>query len=333
MVSKRKKGKLTLVIIVVAIILILFAIFEVQGVFRNNDRVDINIRSGAGVSSVAKDLRQFGVIGNETLFKIYAKLFGDGTCKMGMLELKKSMSYSEILNKIEENKGNDISVTITEGYNISEVADILSESGLVNSEEFLYEAQNGSFDFDFVSQIPQRENRLDGYLYPDTYFFSKAQSAHEIIEVMLKNFEQQLVPLYNESKKEMSLDDTVILASMVEKESAAEDDRGMIASVFLNRLKIGKRLQSDATVQYAYKVKKADISVAETQVDTPYNTYLHDGLPIGPICSMGEKSFKAALYPTDTKYYYFIAVKDGSHSLFSETFEEHLAKQKEIQNP
>lgn len=129
----------------------------------------------------------------------------------------------------------------------------------------------------------------------------------------------------------MSLDDIIVLASVIEREAAGDEDRGKVASVFVNRINSGMNLESCATVQYILKERKNVLSVEDTKIDSPYNTYMYSGLPIGPIASPGTKAIEAALYPEQTNYMYFLAVADGSGTLFSETFEEHLENQRKIQ--
>ena len=193
------------------------------------------------------------------------------------------------------------------------------------------EVETGNFDYDFVKNIPARENRLEGYLYPDTYSFTGNESEHEIITVMLDNFNKKVIPVYEQSGVAQSLDEIIKLASVIEREAAGEDDRAKVASVFVNRINKGMKLESCATVQYILKERKSVLSNEDTLIDSTYNTYMYAGLPIGPIASPGIKSIEAAISPAQTNYMYFLANADGSGSVFSETYEEHLQKQREIE--
>ncbi|HOQ00530.1 MAG TPA: endolytic transglycosylase MltG [Acetivibrio clariflavus] len=193
------------------------------------------------------------------------------------------------------------------------------------------------FDYDFIAQIPERENRLEGYLFPDTYFFDPLSSDREIITKFLDNFDMKFKLDYYARAKElnMTVDEIITLASIIEKETALPEEKPIISSVFHNRLKSKdpslRKLQTDATIQYILfkrdgKIKEK-LTEADTKIDDPYNTYLYEGLPPGPICSPGLASIEAALYPEKTDYYYFVAKGDGSH-YFSKTLSEHEAAKK-----
>ena len=182
-----------------------------------------------------------------------------------------------------------------------------------------------------MKKIPRTENRLEGYLYPDTYLFSTEESEHDIINKMLTAFNERVVPAYEAVRTPYSLDQIIILASVVEREAANDEERPTVASVFHNRIDRGMKLESCATVQYILKERKTILSNADTAIDSKYNTYKYKGLPVGPIASPGLKSVEAALSPADTKYLYFVATADGSQNLFSETFDEHNQKIQETQ--
>lgn len=328
------KNKKRIIALIIAVAFLFVLIVPILGIFGGSGdaAIELKVADGDGVSAIARKLKLAGVIKSEVAFKVVSRLCGNPVYQKGIHKLTQTMNYFDVVKKLQEVPIDSREVLLTEGMDIRQIADKLEKEGLANAEKFLNEAQKGSFDYDFVKDIPQRNNRLEGYLYPDTYFLSGTESEHNIIEMMLDNFEKKVMPVYKESGTDWSLDDIIKLASIVEKETARDDDRSMIASVFVNRLNINKNLQSDATVQYVFSDKKEDISIKDTQTDTPYNTYLYPGLPIGPICVPGIDSIKAAIYPAKSEYLYFIAVKDGSHSLFSKTFEEHLEKQRAIQN-
>lgn len=328
---KNKKRIIALVVVIAFLFVLLVPILGIFG-GSGDATIELKVADGDGVSAIARKLKLAGVIKSEVAFKAISRLCGNPVYQKGIHKLTQTMNYFDVIKKLQEVPMDGREVLLTEGMDIRQIADKLQKEGVANAEKFLEEAQDGNFDFEFVKNIPQRDNRLEGYLYPDTYFLSGTESEHDIIVMMLDNFDKKVMPVYKESGTDWSLDDIIKLASIVEKESAENDDRSMIASVFVNRLNMGKNLQSDATVQYTFNDKKEDISVKDTQTDTPYNTYLYPGLPIGPICEPGIESIKAAIYPAESEYLYFIAVKDKSHSLFSKTFEEHLEKQRAIQN-
>lgn len=291
--------------------------------------IDVVIKKGSGSAAVASTLKKSGVIRFETVFRLYSKITGEKLYRAGLHNVNSGMSYREISTVLEQPpKDDDYTVTIPEGYELRQIADLLEDSGIINREVFLREAESGRFDFDFVTQIPQRENRLEGYLFPDTYSFGTDESEHEIIQRMLENFNNKAMPIINEANSGKSVDEIVILSSVIEREAASDDDRGKVASVFVNRLNKGMKLESCATVQYILKERKSVLSTADTQIDSPYNTYRNSGLPIGPIASPGIKSIQAALYPEQTNYLYFMASKDRKTSVFAETYEQHLENMK-----
>ena len=296
-------------------------------------KVGITVPEGASVTETAKILKENGVIKYETVFRIYEKLNGKGgTIQSGKHYLNVSDSYEEILKTLCSKSEEYKMITIPEGYELRQIAALLEENKITSAAEFLAEAQNGNFEeFEYIKTLKNRENRLEGYLFPDTYEFKTGTAAHSVILTMLKNFDNKVYSYYKESGTTKSLDELVKMASIVEREAAGESERGKVASVFYNRLKIGKKLESCATVQYILGERKTILSVSDISIDSPYNTYKYNGLPIGPISSFGISSFKAAVNPEKTDYYYFAATKDGSKNVFSKTGEEHMKKVKELQ--
>ena len=316
----------------IIVILIMFIFADIFGIGGSKNNIDIKVENGAGASVVAEKLKKADIISHKAVFKIYSRLTGKHIYQMGTHKLNSSMSYKEIINILQTTPENDeVQILIPEGYELRQIADVLEENGLINRDVFMSEVESGDFDYEFVKQIPNRNNRLEGYLFPDTYKFSKNETEHDIIDKMLSNFDTQVMPLYQQSGCSMSLDDIVILASVIEREAASDNDRGKVASVFVNRINKGMKLESCATVQYILKERKSVLSIDDTKIESPYNTYINDGLPIGPIASPGISSINSAIYPEQTNYIYFLASEDGTDSLFSETFEEHLENQKRIQ--
>ena len=246
------------------------------------------------------------------------------------------MSYAEILETFAVRKSQQaietLNLTIPEGYEIRRVAELVEENGLVSADEFINEAENGVFDFEFLNGIARTENRLEGYLFPATYEFSTTDDAHAIINKMLQGFEDNILPIYNSAQTDYTLDEAVILASIIEREAGTEDEMPIVSSVFNNRMYAGMKLESCATVQYILKERKTVLSNEDTAIDSPYNTYMYSGLPVGPIASPGAAAMRAALSPADTQYMYFVADPNGGKNYFSTTYEEHLDKQTRLQN-
>ena len=289
--------------------------------------VVITIPQGAGTSSIARELKNNNLIHSEFSYKVISRLFGmDKKYNYGKFELKKSGGYAEIF-KILSAPGNvieSVRVTVPEGYEVYKLADLLEEKGLIDKDKFFYLIDNGNFEYDFVKNIPEREYRLEGYLFPDTYDFVP-NDEYGIINEMLKRFEEFYLKYESQiSSSGYSMDEIITLASIIERE-AGSADKYMVSSVFHNRLKSNDYpyLQSCATVQYVLRERKPVLSIDDTKIDSPYNTYINKGLPVGPIASPGEKSIEAALNPAQTNYYFFVLGSDGEHH-FSTTFNEHI---------
>ena len=318
----------------VVLIGLISVLSDVGGIGKDKDLV-VEIPEGAGTAGISRILKENKVISYSGAFRLYAKIGKAPLWQKGKHIVNTSMSYRQILQKLQampDIAPDTCRVVIPEGYELRQIVDLLVENGLGKRETFWQEIEQGDFDYPFIAQIPERENRLEGYLYPDTYMFSVEESEHQIIDKMLDAFSQKIVPLYEESGSGESLDSILIMASVIEREAANDEERPQVASVFYNRLRIGMKLESCATVQYILKERKEILSNQDTAIDSPYNTYKYEGLPIGPIAAPGQASVQAALYPANTEYLYFVATADGSKNLFSKTFEEHNQKTVEIQS-
>lgn len=320
------KKKIIVIALSIAICLFAFFVFsDITGLFPGSE-VEINVEDGDGLKTVASKIKKSGVISFTPLFEIYARMQGfDTKITAGIHTLSKNMGYKNAaatLTSASINSG-DITFTVPEGFEIYRLADKVAEVFGIPAEEFLI-AQESEFNFSFLSEIPDRENRLEGYLFPDTYQFKKDASAAEIMEKMLGRFSEIWTDEFKSRANElgMTTDEVIILASIIEREAGSKEEMGKVSSVFHNRLKIGMPLQSCATVQYILKERKDVLSIEDTKIDSPYNTYLNSGLPIGPIASPGKDSIIAALYPEDTDYYYFKVGKNGE-TVFSKTLSEH----------
>lgn len=305
-----------------------------------SEQVEFTIEPGQLSSSTISKLYESGLITNKLYANIYLKQEGLGTgLKAGLFHLDKSMTPKEIFEQLVEG-GQDtdqVRVTIPEGYIAEQIAETLLKNGFIEStDEFLNECNNGEFDYDFINDIPEgRECRLEGYLFPDTYQFKKSASSHDIIDTMLKRFQQiaQELPEPSGKAEGMTLDEIVNMASIIQGEGAVESELPIISSVFYNRLDTGMLLQSCATVQYALGERKTSLTIEDTKVESPYNTYLYEGLPVGPVGNPGLACLKAACMPSEDKYFYFVTKEDGTKEhYFARTYEEHLANIKKSEN-
>lgn len=331
----KNKRAIAVLVAVLVVIYVVLMIADVFGIGFAGKETAVEIPSGAGSGSISKILKKNDIIGFPWAFKVCARLDGDVVYQKGYHFLRPGMSYREIIDKLcsapDVSSERTKKLVIPEGFELRQIGELLEKEGIVSAKTFLAEAQNGTFDYDFVSKIPNRENRLEGYLYPETYIISQEESAHSIIDLMLKTFNERVVPVYEQSGTEKSLDEIIILASVIEREAANDEERPLVASVFTNRIRIGQKLESCATVQYILGERKDVLSLDDIAIDSPYNTYIYQGLPVGPIAVPGIKSIEAALHPADTDYLYFVAEEDGSGNRFSRNFAEHNQKTVEIQ--
>ena len=289
--------------------------------------ITIEIPEGSGASTVADLLEQNGAIKYPTIFRLQSKLGGyDGQYQPGAITVRNGMSYDDILNSLITSSRDTVRVVIPEGYEITQIVTALHDAGLPRADEFMDALDPSLYDYRFLEDIPDREIKLEGYLFPATYEIPVTYTGQEIVNLMLKTFDNMFKQEYYDRAAEigMTVDEIVTMASIVERETDSDTERAKVAGVFYNRKNSGMKLQSCATVQYVLGERKPVLSIADTEIDSPYNTYMYAGLPIGPICNPGEECIKAALYPEETDAYYFCLSKNGDH-IFSRTYEEHVA--------
>lgn len=287
----------------------------------------IEVAEGDGTASVAAKLSNDGYIKYPLLFKAMSKLGGyDGNFQPGAAEIKAGMSYGDILELLITTGRGTEKVTIPEGYEVKQIAQKLDEAGVVSWQDFYAALNPDEYDYDFLKNLPQRDGQMEGYLFPATYEIPKGMSAHDIIDLMLAAFDSQFTAEFRAKTEQlgMTIDEVITMASIVEREAEDVGEMAKVAGVFYNRRNSGMKFQSCATVQYILGERKPVLSIADTQTDSPYNTYIYPGFPVGPICNPGMDSIQAALNPEVTDAYYFVMGKDGSH-IFSATYEEHLA--------
>lgn len=330
-------GKWKILVSVIAIIVVIGCGFagillkDSAGIDMNRATERIEIAEGDGMDITAQKLSESGIIKYPMLFKLQAKLGGyDSSIQPGAATITNHMSYRDILELLITQNRETTKVVIPEGYEIKQIAEKLCELGLVDWNEFYAALNPDDYDYRFLQNLPERENKLEGYLFPATYEIPDGMSAHDIVDLMLAAFNNQFADEYYEKANQMgmTIDSVITMASIVERETDAESERAKVAGVFYNRINSGMKLQSCATVQYILGERKPVLTIADTQIDSPYNTYLYEGFPLGPICNPGIECIKAALYPESTDAYYFVLGKNGQH-VFSRTYEEHLAAMKE----
>ncbi|QJA05767.1 endolytic transglycosylase MltG [Thermosulfurimonas marina] len=287
----------------------------------------IYIPPGTPVKEVAHLLRARGLLRSEWGFYLEGLRLGLlSRLKAGEYELSPHQSPAEILRQLAEGRVITHIVTIPEGANVWEVADLLERAGLISRKEFLARA----LDSDLAHSLGIPGPTVEGFLFPDTYYFVKGLSAEEIIRIMVERF-WEVWRKYEPRARELgvSVYEVVTLASIVEKEAVLSREKPLIAAVYWNRLRRGMPLQADPTVRYALRRFRGRLYYKHLRVDSPYNTYRYPGLPPTPIANPGEKSLRAVLYPAKVPYLYFVSRGDGSHK-FSTTYREHLRAVREL---
>ena len=277
------------------------------------------VKMGSGLKSVAIELETRKLIKSKDLFIFWALLKGGSRdIKAGEYSLNQSMSPVTILTILASGAVKTHPLTIPEGLAAEQIADILAQKGLVDKREFMVL----TMDKNLAASYHVDGQSLEGYLFPDTYLLSRDMGARQIIDLMIKRFWDIFSNLKKGHETPMSLREIVTLASIVEKETGLAEERPLIASVFLNRLKRRMRLESDPTVIYGLKDFDGNLTKKDLQSPSPYNTYRNRGLPPGPIANPGRESLKAVINPAQTDYLYFVSRNDGSH-YFSTTLREH----------
>lgn len=344
--DKEKKKKLIIILVVVILLvvvevgaaLLLNSHVEKKQAAAGADTVKVTVSQGDGSIIIGEKLKEAGVISHPAFFRLMAKLKGaEGNWHYGTYELPVKTDYGELFSRMTKPQLPSIRVLLPEGLQAKQMGDRLEAAGVCSCRDFLDACVNGSFDYPFLDSVDQktRISGLEGYLFPDTYYFEENTPPEEVIRAMLDRFQEKMYTKdYQQQAAAMgfTFDEAVILASMVESEAAEEQDRRIVAGIFQNRLKSPDfpKLQSCVTVEYAMGVKKSIISLKDTKYDSPYNTYLYPGLPYGPICCPGEISLKAVLWPQENDYYYFQSDEQGN-LYYAETFAQHANIQTDVQ--
>ncbi len=288
------------------------------------DPVVIEIPRGSSVKEIGQILGDKGLLTNDIRFPLVARLSGkSSSLQAGEFEVPPDKTVLELIDFLVSAKPVQYSVTIPEGFNIGDTAALLEEKGICDAASYKKHAIDQAF---IVSLGFGEMESLEGYLFPDTYYLTKADTdPRQFISMQVSRFNSvwdRLEKESNDGQETITKKDAVILASMVEKETGAGAERARIAGVFFNRLKRGMKLQSDPTVVYGVDDYQGKITKTHLKAPTPYNTYVIPGLPAGPIANPGEAALQAVLQPEETLYLYFVAKNDGTHH-FSTTLREH----------
>lgn len=331
-----KKSLIKGIIIIVFLIILIIVAVDFIGTIKKPLKITgdevITVNEGDSFYSVLEKLKLENKIESTFFIKLYMKLSGiKAEVYPGNHTISKNFSVKEFVETLNEHKDNGITITIPEGYTIEDIAELLEKEGLCQSEEFINSIKNYPLP-NYVKNNSEKRYNLEGYLFPDTYIINKDTTSNEIIEMMLQRFKE----MWNKACKELNLsidedkiESILTIASMIEKEATLDNERNIIASVIYNRLKVNMPLQIDATVIYAlgYHVEQVLYSYLET--DSPYNTYIYSGIPIGPICNPGYKSIVAALSPAQTDYLYYLVESEGKH-FFTNSYDAFEEKRQEL---
>ncbi len=307
----------------------------------SNEPVPFTVERGETARSIATRLEEMGLIRDARLFELYLRYYGLTTkLEAGEFTLRRNMTIPEIAQALQQARAEEVVVTIKEGWRMEEIADYLNAQGVVDTQEFLSVARTPEAlspdirsKHAFLQALPPGST-LEGYLFPETYRVAVGSDPETIIAKMLETFDARVPTQWREdaAARGYTLHQIVTMASIIERETPLADERPLVSSVYWNRLEgrcpeAGTYLQADPTVQYAmgrpgqwwWQPPSVDVY---KQIKSPYNTYLNPGLPPGPIANPGLSAIKAAVYPAQTQYCFFVATGDGGH-VFAVTLAEH----------
>ena len=278
----------------------------------------INIPSGSNAKEIVHILEENNIIRkNNYIFRVLIKVSKlEERLKYGEYNLSPAMNMLQILDKLVKGEVILYRITIPEGYTYTQIAELLNEKEIIEKESF-------------INLVKDSEKSWEGYLFPDTYEVPKRYGSENMLKLLLSHFNHIVDEKLKDKAEEIgfSMEEIIILASIIEKESKFAEERRQVSSVFHNRLKKDMKLQSCATIQYILEEPKEKLDESDLKIDSPYNTYLYKGLPPGPICSPGLDSIIAALEPAEEDYLYFVLGENGRH-IFSKTYQEHLKNKK-----
>lgn len=290
--------------------------------------VRVIVPKGASFATATDSLHRAGLVGNSFFFRLYARIKrADRNIKPGTYLLKPGTPWQDIVEVLNGGRGLVNSVTIPEGFALRQIVPLLAERLGVPADSI----NAAVSDTLLLRRLAIPTQTLEGYLFPDTYAFPDGTRARQAVLEMVRRFEREWKPEWNQRLVQMSLDRhrAVTLASIVEREAKVAAERPIIAGVYLNRLRENMLLQADPTVQYALGKHTPRVLLRDLEVDSPYNTYRYAGLPPGPIASPGGASLRAALFPASVPFLYFVAAPDGRHE-FRRTLAEHQAAIRQI---
>lgn len=282
---------------------------------------EVRVEQGDSLATVIRKLREQRIISNGLFFSLWARFSGaEKKLHPGLYRFEAGVPPREVLDRLVNGKGIFQTVTIPEGLTVKEIATLLDRMRIADRERFLVEAANPNL----LATLGLLDKGIEGYLFPSTYYFTPATPEKDIIIMMAEQFRKASQPLLGQrgDSNHLTPHQVLTLASIIEKETGVEMERPLVSAVFHNRLKRQMPLQSDPTVIYGLKDFNGNLTRKDLADANPYNTYRIVALPPGPICNPSVSSIRAALYPADVPYLYFVSKNDGTH-LFSDTVEAH----------
>lgn len=345
----RLPGVLILTTLIFAVSIILSMVIigfgkDMLGIGKSDETKMVVIQEGASTEDIANMLKEEGIIKSPKFFMLFSKMRKTEALYIpGEHFVRPNMAYETIIQNLttneEENK-EAVEITFQEGITLFDAAQLLQEQGVCNANDFIFTFNAGGFNFPFEERIPEGSNlkyyRMEGYLFPDTYFFYKDMEPEKVCQKIYSNFDQKMTQdRYAKMEKlGLDLDQLITLASIVQKEAATKDTMTLVASVFWNRMRnpeeFANKLQSDPTKNYAEKFIKKNMQVFDQAVVDAYNTYVGTGLPPGAICNPGIEAIDAVLEDHKSDYFYFYANTYTGQTRFAKTYEEHLENEEAI---
>ena len=334
MKNNKKIVNVTTIIVIMIIIITIWQCFKIVDTpLKIKDEEIIEVAEGDSFYGVLNKLSEEDKIKNEFLVKLYLKIRGiKPEVLAGTYKLDKSMTLDEIITLLSNDSTiGKIYITIPEGYTIDDIATKLEENNICSSEDFINSVKNYDLPA-YVSNNPNKRYNLEGFLFPDTYSFNENENADFVVKTMINRFEevwQELVQSLNLSIADDEIEKIVNVASIIEKEAVVDSERSLISSVIYNRIAIEMPLQIDATVIYSYGYHIEKMYEKHLEIDSPYNTYMYYGLPIGPISNPGRASLMAALKPEKTDYLYYLLESENTH-YFTDNYDDFLRRKEEL---
>ena len=321
-----KKILLISLLLLPLLVVLIVDYFRIPETISESERISLIIKRGSSMDAIADSLYAKKLISDKDLFILWlTTLDKDRQLKAGYYEIPKGLTYAQLISFLSQSTSKEIKVTLIEGWRLEDIAEELHKRLQINKNIFISLARDTSF----ISELGVQAQTLEGYLLPDTYLFYWGVDAESVIRYLV----DRCFAIFTEEAQtqieslKLNIHQTLTLASIIEGEAIFDDERETISSVYHNRLRRRIKLQADPTIQYILDGPPRRLLLKDLEIESPYNTYKHYGLPPGPISNPGKRSIHAAIYPVKTNYIYFVAKGDGRHSFSRNAAEHRQAKQ------